>query len=147
MVKAQQAHLKTKFIEAYKELWVIGKSAEAVGISRRVVYAWQDNDPDFKAEFDSAQNYVVEQMETEARRRAIEGVEEPVHYLGKRVDTVRKYSDTLLIFLLKGVAPKKYRESIKVSGDKEEPLVVHTYKQLVELAVEGKKEKEGKDEK
>jgi hypothetical protein len=30
---------------------------------------------------------------------------------GKQVGTVRKYSDTLLMFLLKGIRPQKWRES------------------------------------
>ncbi|KKL14028.1 hypothetical protein LCGC14_2519820, partial [marine sediment metagenome] len=61
--------------------------------------------------------------------------------------TIKKYSDTLLIFLLKGKAPQTYRDRVQVSGDKDEPLIPLSYKQLVELAVKGKKEKEGKDEK
>ncbi|WP_162148545.1 hypothetical protein [Asticcacaulis sp. AC402] len=35
---------------------------------------------------------------------------EPVYHLGKTVGAIRKYSDTLAIFLLKAHAPEKYRE-------------------------------------
>ena len=50
-------------------------------------------------------------LEREARRRAVEGVEEPVgFYKGEPSAYVRKYSDTLLIFLMKGARPDKYRD-------------------------------------
>ncbi len=49
-------------------------------------------------------------LEDEAVRRAKDGVEEPVYQGGKLVGHVQKYSDTLLIFLLKGAKPEKFRE-------------------------------------
>ena len=53
-------------------------------------------------------------LEEEARRRAHDGVDEPVWFQGVQCGTVRKYSDTLLIFLLKGAKPDKYRERSSV---------------------------------
>lgn len=47
-------------------------------------------------------------LEAEARRRGVEGVEEPILFQSKVVTTVRKYSDVLLIFLLKGLRPRRY---------------------------------------
>ncbi len=35
---------------------------------------------------------------------------EPVFYKGKAIAAVRKFSDTLLIFMLKGAKPEKYRD-------------------------------------
>lgn len=46
--------------------------------------------------------------------RALEGWEEPVFHLGVATGTIRKYSDTLTIFLLKGAKPEKYRENSRV---------------------------------
>ena len=47
----------------------------------------------------------------------MEGWEEPVGwYKGEAGGTVRRFSDTLLIFLLKGAAPEKYRERLEVRG-------------------------------
>src|SRR5205807_601275 len=48
-------------------------------------------------------------IEAEIRRRAMEGWDEPVYQQGARVGTVRKYSDTLLIFYAKRRMPE-YRE-------------------------------------
>jgi hypothetical protein len=39
-----------------------------------------------------------------------------VFYQGQMCATVRKYSDTLLIFLLKGRKPERYREQVEHSG-------------------------------
>ena len=58
-------------------------------------------------------------LEEEARRRAYVGFDEPVfgsggHGIGTvQVGVIRKYSDTLLIFLLKGIRPGKFRENHK----------------------------------
>ena len=53
-------------------------------------------------------------LEAEAHRRAVEGVEEPVGwYKGQAGGTVRRYSDVLLMFLLKGVLPERYKDRIE----------------------------------
>ena len=57
-------------------------------------------------------------LEDEARRRAVDGVDEPVFQQGKQVGTIRKHSDTLLIFLLKGIRPQ---EVSRVSGFEHPP--------------------------
>ena len=51
-----------------------------------------------------------EKLEDEAVRRGVEGVERGIYHNGKRIATECEYSDTLLIFLLKGAMPEKYRE-------------------------------------
>ena len=55
-------------------------------------------------------------LEMEARRRASLGVEEPVYYQGQVVGYVRKYSDVLLMFLLKAQRPEKFRDNHKIDG-------------------------------
>ena len=62
-------------------------------------------------------------LEDEAVRRAKEGVEEPVYQGGKLVGHVQKYSDTLLIFLLKGAKPQKYGDKVRhTNGDGDGPI-------------------------
>ena len=39
-------------------------------------------------------------------------MEEPVFYQGEVVGSVRKFSDTLLMFLLKGNRPDKYKDRV-----------------------------------
>jgi hypothetical protein len=59
----------------------------------------------------------VPTLESEARRRAVDGVDEPVFHKGRICGTVRKYSDALLMFLLRGNAPEKYKEGVTVGGN------------------------------
>ena len=63
-------------------------------------------------------------LEDEAKRRAYEGVKKPVYQGGKRVGYVQEYSDTLLIFLLKGTNKAKYGDRTTLAGDKDNPLRV-----------------------
>ena len=58
-------------------------------------------------QFDAAQEEACERLEAEARRRAVEGVDEPRTVAGQR-EIVKRYSDALLIFLMKGANPEKY---------------------------------------
>jgi hypothetical protein len=78
-------------------------------VSRRTVYLWRRYDPDFKAAFDEAILGYIEKLETEADRRAVEGVPRDVLYHGRRIATERHYSDSLLMFRLRSLAPEKYR--------------------------------------
>jgi hypothetical protein len=57
-------------------------------------------------------------------RRARDGITEPVCQGGKLVGHVQKYSDSLLIFLLKGAKPKKYSERMQaqISGSDDGPV-------------------------
>ena len=88
----------------------VSASARVAGYQRRTLYGWREQDAEFKAAWEDAAEQGVDGLEEEARRRAHDGVEEPVFYRGEKVGAVRKYSDLLLIFLLKGHRPEKYRE-------------------------------------
>lgn len=103
----------------------ITRACAAIKVNRSTVYEWRDADPDFAKAFASAREQGAEVLEDEIRRRAFEGVERPLIHDGKQVRlsvkcangktrrelaTVRTFSDTLAIFLLKGAMPEKYRE-------------------------------------
>lgn len=111
---------RAAFLAAYAETATIRYAAEAAGVDRVQHYRWLALDPEYKAAFEAAGQQAIERMEREALRRAVEGNEEPVYQGGERVGTVRKYSDTLLIFMLKAANPAKYRElpgSVTVNQD------------------------------
>lgn len=57
----------------------------------------------------------TELLEREAWRRAREGIAEPVFQHGKQVGTIQRYSDNLLMFLLKARAPERYRDRVDVN--------------------------------
>jgi hypothetical protein len=114
----QTVQRKKDFLDAFRTSGNVVKACEQTTISRQSVYMWRDKDSNFRAAFERAQIESIEHLEKEAHRRAVDGWEEPVFRESGMIGTVRKYSDTLLIFLLKGAAPEKYkdRQDIRHSG-------------------------------
>ena len=104
---------KRKFLSAYAECGVITHAAEIAGIDRTRHYVCLDKSEQYRSMFESAHHQAIERMEQEARRRAMLGVEEPIFYQGVEVARVRKPSDTLLMFMLKGALPDKYRDNVR----------------------------------
>jgi hypothetical protein len=81
-------------------------AASAMGLSRQGCYRYRDekdslHDVDFVALWDAAIEAGTENLEAEAYRRAHDGTLEPHFHQGEECGYVRKYSDTLTIFLLK----------------------------------------------
>lgn len=83
--------------------------------NRTEIYRWLEHDDEFSAEFRQAEIEATETMEAEAHRRGVLGYDKPVYQGGAQVGTIREYSDTLLIFMLKARNPDKYRDNVKVS--------------------------------
>ena len=50
-------------------------------------------------------------LEDAAMRRGLKGVRQPVYHAGKRVGYIVRYSDRLLLALLRARRPRKYRDS------------------------------------
>ena len=96
----------------------VSQACQASRICRQHAYRIRNRNTQFRGAWDEAIETGLDGLEGEARRRAVEGWDEPV--FGKlgpgqgtgQVGTVRKFSDTLLIFLLKGGRPEKYGERI-----------------------------------
>jgi hypothetical protein len=115
MTRQQSQRLKGLFLEHFAVYGNVTAAAEAAGIKRNTVYVWQERDDQFVQAYREAEIKATEILEAEARRRAVEGVvtETPMYsrkgeLLHTAVET--KYSDTLLMFLLRARAPEKYRE-------------------------------------
>lgn len=113
---------KAEFLTAYADMATVRHAAAEVGIARQTHYKWLEADEAYRADFAHARKDAGESLEREAVRRARDGWEEPVHYQGIQTSTVRKYSDTLLIFLLKGQMPDKYRDTLTLEGSEDRPL-------------------------
>jgi len=99
------------FLSALEATGSVTEASTAAKISRVTVYAHRKSDEVFAKEWDDALDRAADTLEDEARRRAIEGTEEPVFHKGVKVGTIRKKSDVLLMFLLKGIRPQRWRES------------------------------------
>lgn len=97
-------------------------AAEKADIDRTHTYNWRYKHDDFAAQWDEAMQVAIDALEAEARRRAVEGVDEPVYYKGELIDTIKKYSDNLLVTLLKAHRPEKFRERFEHTGADGGPL-------------------------
>ena len=142
MEEAEQAGLYSTVQHQKKRAYLLALSfcgnvtlaAKAAGIDRATVYVWRNGkagrenrhcDEAFLSAEAMAKEMAADRLEEEAWRRAVEGVEEPVgFYRGKAGAWVKRYSDTLLIFLLKGLRPEKYRERYEHSASGPIPIMV-----------------------
>ena len=79
-------------------------SAEFAGISRSSLYSWRLQDAEFAESWDCAMHESLDRLKEAARRRAIYGIDEPYFYHGEQVAVRRRYSDGLLIYLLKAAS-------------------------------------------
>ena len=107
---------QTRFLREFSLCGNVLRSAQAAGIGRRVVYSWRDEDPCFAQKMAEAHEDALDQLEEEARRRAADGVLEPVFQGGHQVGSVRKYSDNLLMMFLKGKRRADFSERVEQTG-------------------------------
>jgi hypothetical protein len=114
---------RAKFLTELASTGNVTHSAKAAVVDKKTVYNHRHGDPDFAAAWLEAIDEANDTLEAEARRRAVNGVVEPVYQGGQKVGEILKYSDTLLIFLLKGNRPDKFRENLRIGGDDNAPPV------------------------
>ena len=84
---ADRQRKQSAFLAAFAEHATIAAAATAAHVARRTHYNWLEADEAYAARFQDVDEGVTEALEAEARRRAQLGVDEPVHYQGKKVDT------------------------------------------------------------
>ena len=153
----QRARKQARFLARYRKSGNVKFSCSYAGISRQTFYNWRDTDDTFKAQLADAEPDVDDTLNYAAYERGVEGVpsyvvsnghmvyeEIPVMnpdgtpklnkqggqvYLRGKPLVERKYSDTLLVTLLKARMPEKYRErsAIEHTGKDGGPIKVdHT---------------------
>lgn len=87
------------------------------GLTRRQINVMKQRDASFAIAYDEALDDAADLLEAEAWRRALEGIEQPVLKAGLPVldpvthepMIVRRYSDPLLVLLLRGFKPGKFQ--------------------------------------
>ncbi len=92
-------------------------------------------DPEFEAQYQQAMGDYVGMLKAEAQKRAVEGWDERpvIDKEGNVVGQVHKYSDTLLLALLKR-SDDGYKERVQVDAKTEhQGTVTHTHTHGVEL--------------
>jgi hypothetical protein len=134
-VKDLPALKRAAFLAAYAQAGNLSEAAKRAKVNRCSHYDWLE-DPGYQRDFALAHAAACELLESEARRRAVTGIAEPVVYQGKLTYEpllnkdgslkrnkegealyskiplcIRKYSDVLLIFMMKAMMPHKYRDN------------------------------------
>lgn len=106
---------KALFLEKLAEGLPVTKAARAAGVAFTTVYQWRKEDETFRDLWEQAYAAGTDELADEARRRAVDGVTEPVFYKGNKCGAVQKYSDTLLIFMLKARDPQTYCDKLRAA--------------------------------
>lgn len=110
---ATQRQIET-FFEELAATDHVQKAVAKSGLPSRTVYSWRDNDAAFAQRWTEARERYVDELEAEARRRAVEGTEKGVWHQGAQVGSERQYSDSLLALMLKAKRKREYGDSSKV---------------------------------
>lgn len=114
----EDAACKRAFLRAYVCCGSIARTTHVLHMDHQRHLRWLAKDPAYAEAFgEAAYAYrmgLLEICEKEIHRRAVEGIDVPIHYQGKRVDTIKKWSDVLLMFLTKQLDPS-YRDSQQVN--------------------------------
>jgi len=110
---------QVRFLKALAETGSVATSAAVAGTSRTRVYELRKTDPAFASAWEDSEEIAADRLEEEARRRAVKGVEEPLVSAGKLVRdengqpiTIRRYSDNLLLALIKAHRPPQRERSV-----------------------------------
>ena len=158
LTPAQRAAKQKKFLKVYRESGNIKYSCKVAGINRSTYRYWKEHDAAFAALLPDADEDANNTLEYAAYDRAVNGVESFVVSQGKLVYeeipvldkngeqerengtgrlvykrgkaiVERKYSDTLLITLLKARMPEKYkdRQQHEHMGQNGGPVQVHVF--------------------
>ena len=88
-------------------------AARHAGLSRSTLYRHRAQDHAFAKAWDLALDEATDRLAGEAVRRAVTGVEEVRYFKGEPIGSVRKYSDQLLMFLLRAYRPSVFGRSTK----------------------------------
>jgi len=103
---------KRAMVAALAQTGNVCAASRCANVHRQRHYEWMKKDEVYWTAVADAMREAGELLEAEAWRRAMVGDLVPVYQRGEKMGTVRKYSDPLLIFLLKAAKPEKYRERV-----------------------------------
>ena len=98
------------FLSALAEVGVVRYACRSANVDSATVYRRRDVDEEFRDAWAVALEEAADALEEAAVARARDGYVECVVSRNGEIRENRKYSDLLLIFLLKGARPDKYRE-------------------------------------
>jgi hypothetical protein len=123
----------------------VTKAAKAVGLAPKSLYEHRNKNDAFRSAWDEAVKQGADLLIEEAMRRAVKGVLDPVYQGGFCVGHKRQYSDSLLMFLIKGRRPE-FKDSANIAiNNHTETNVTLTVEERVKQRVNNLKERLGFD--
>lgn len=105
------------FLEHLRKTGNVSAAARAAGTCRSRCYEWRHRDRAFAVAWADALEEAADQLEMEAFRRAVTGVGEDRFFQGSVVGAVTRYSDSLLMFLLRARRPARFGPRPGVEAD------------------------------
>jgi hypothetical protein len=142
-----------RFLQRLEKGFSVTDAARAAGFSRAIAYRWREDDPGFATQWDQASEAGSDLLEDEVRRRAKDGVRRLILHQGKPVLVPtrgydaegqprgrlkplyeRKYSDTLLMFLLSGRRPEKFKRALEPAAPRAPVLAPLPKPDAIEVA-------------
>ena len=112
------------FLRQLRAHGLIHTAATTAGVTKRTVDRLRESSAEFDYAVEAALEAAADELELEARRRAVEGVEKGVYFRGNRTDTEIVYSDSLLTTLLKAKRADEFAERKQITGAGGTPLTV-----------------------
>jgi hypothetical protein len=122
--KAHAQACAKAFLAAYRLTASVTAAAKAAGFDKAMHYRWLASWPSYAKRFAAAQEHAGNVLEDEAIRRATEGVTEAIYYQGRPVGAIKRYSDGLMQFLLRGFKPAKYGQKTEFTGADGGPIEI-----------------------
>ncbi|MDD5199209.1 MAG: hypothetical protein PHC88_05345 [Terrimicrobiaceae bacterium] len=111
------------FLEIYAQVGNVSKAAEHAELNRCTHYEWMDLDPTYPERFHDAESRFLDRVRDFVRRRAIDGVPEPLIWQGEfmkdqatgEILTVLKRSDRILELLAQARCPE-FKQKRELTG-------------------------------
>ena len=107
-----------RFLAVLWETGNVSAAARRAGTSRSVCYRHRRRHAGFAAAWEDALEEAADRLEMEAFRRAVDGVGEERFFGGRVIGEVTRYSDSLLMFLLRARRPAIYGLRPETDGGK-----------------------------
>jgi hypothetical protein len=101
------------FLIGFLQTCEIRNAGRISGVSRQSHYEWMRSDPLYREQFRRAREMLADAAEDELYRRAMIGNETPIIFRGKITGSYQTPSDQLLMFMLKALRPRIYRETAR----------------------------------
>lgn len=117
-------HEKEAFLLDLREHGLETTAARNAGVRMALVRKAYDDDEIFRQSAEEIVDLFVDKAEQELYRRAVHGIDKPVFHQGIQTDTMKEYSDTLLIKYMTARRPKQYGNKQQITGENDGPLKI-----------------------